>query len=94
MLQTAEQSLIVPYWDPFLLLCNKKCPYCLFPDDIEFHLVCKSILTNAVWQIRMLGRNITKSLSDKMKMCTKKQDIWVTLLFLNVHKEFLWVLSY
>lgn len=56
--------------------------------------MCKNILTDAVWQIRILGRNMTKSLSDKMKMWTKKQDSRVTPLLLNVGKRFPWVLSY
>lgn len=56
--------------------------------------MCKNILTDAVWQIRILGRNMTKSLSDKMKMWTKKQDSRVNPLLLNVCKRFPWVLSY
>lgn len=95
MLQTAEQShnpWLCPAGIPSYFWARKKCPYCIFQDDIEFYLVCKNILTNAVWQIRMLGRNMTKSLSDKIKMWTGKQDIWMNLSFLSVHKEFLWVL--
>lgn len=52
-------------------------------------LAGKNILTNATWQVMVLGRNITKSLLDKMKMCTKKQDRRVNLSLFIVHKEFL-----